>query len=273
MPRLFRRIVAALGAALLPAAAAMAQVGADGARILSTTDAGRGFEAVGRLDLGQGSFCTGALIAPDQVLTAAHCLFDPASGARIAPGDITFLAGWRNGRAAAYRGARRVAVHPAYVPASEDALAHVPHDLAVIELDRPIRLPQMQPFAIAHAARPGERVSIVSYARAQAEAPALQEMCDVLDNDRRVLVLSCPVDFGASGAPVFAAGAGGAPQIVSVVSAKAELEQREVALGTALRDEIATLHQALANGRVPSSGPSAAAGDTRPEIGARFIRP
>lgn len=275
MPRPLSQIIAALCTALVLPAGALAQIGPDGARLMATTDAGRGYEAVGRIDLGRGGFCTGALIAPDQVLTAAHCLFDPDTGARIAPDTMTFLAGWRNGRAEAYRAVRRAAVHPAYVPGSDDALAHVAHDLALIELVQPIRLPRLQPFAIAHAARRGETVSIVSYARARSEAPALQDMCEVIDNDRRVLVLSCPVDFGASGAPVFALGAGGVPQIVSVVSAKAELHERDVALGTALRDEISALRQALdggSRGAAESSSPSPAR-DTRPEIGARFIRP
>jgi hypothetical protein len=39
---------------------------------METSDAGRGWEAVGRLDVDGEGFCTGALIAPDLVLTAAR---------------------------------------------------------------------------------------------------------------------------------------------------------------------------------------------------------
>ncbi len=68
-----------------------------------TGDDSRGWQAVGRLNMGANSFCTGALIAPDLVLTAAHCMFDRKRGARMRDDEIEFLADWRGGRAAAYR--------------------------------------------------------------------------------------------------------------------------------------------------------------------------
>ena len=45
--------------------------GASALRLLMTGDDSRGWHAVGRLNIGDNSFCTGALIAPDLVLTAA----------------------------------------------------------------------------------------------------------------------------------------------------------------------------------------------------------
>ena len=60
-----------LAATVTFAASAVAQE--SDLRSLDTSDAGRGWEAVGRISIGSDSFCTGALIAPDLVLTAAHC--------------------------------------------------------------------------------------------------------------------------------------------------------------------------------------------------------
>ena len=48
-----------------------------------------------------------------------------------------------------------------------------------------------------------------------------------------VLVLSCDVNYGASGAPIFVV-QDGVPKIASVVSAMAQWNNREVALGTSL---------------------------------------
>jgi protease YdgD len=85
---------------------------ADGSalRKLLTADEARAWRAVGRLNIGKNSFCTGTLVAPDLVLTAAHCLYDPDTGQPVDSDQIEFLAGWRNGQAVAYRMARRFVV-------------------------------------------------------------------------------------------------------------------------------------------------------------------
>ncbi len=77
--------------------------GETGLKALSTADTARAWEAVGRVNLVGTGFCTGTLIAPNLVLTAAHCMYDKRTGARVATRDIQFLAGWRDGRAAATR--------------------------------------------------------------------------------------------------------------------------------------------------------------------------
>ena len=202
-------------------------------RALQTGDDDRGWEAVGRLNFGDRGFCTGALIEPNLVLTAAHCMFDKETGARMDAGDIQFLAGWRNGRAAAYRGVRRAVIHPDYVFGGTDRLDRVADDLALLELDQPIRLPSITPFETDVGPATGDQVEVVSYAMDRSEAPSLQEVCFVLGNQPGVVVLSCSVDFGSSGAPFFMV-RDGVARVVSVVSAKAEVDGKKVALGTAL---------------------------------------
>ena len=112
--------------------------------------------------------------------------------------------------------------------------------------------------------------------------PSIQETCHVLARQRGTLVLSCDVDFGSSGAPIFAE-VDGMAQIVSVVSAKAEVRGRKVSLGTNLEKPLAEMMALLQSG----NGVTAA---TKPEIravnrnttkprrlnggdGAKFLRP
>jgi protease YdgD len=222
---------------------------------LQTADDSRGWEAVGRLNLGDRGFCTGALIADDLVLTAAHCLFDKETGARVDTDTIEFLVGWRNGRALAYRGVKVAIAHPEYVYSGDRGIDRVTFDLALIQLDRPVRLQRVQPFALDTDPATGDEVGIVSYAQDRAEVPSLQETCHVLSREPVAIVMDCSVDFGASGAPIFTF-KDGVARVVSVVSAKAQLDGQAVSLGVTLEEPLAELRAQLAadSTGLPGSG-------------------
>ena len=253
--------------ALVVASAAFAQD--ERLRRLNTGDDGRAWQAVGRLDIGGTGFCTGALIAPNLVLTAAHCLYDKSTNERIDHKTVEFLAGWRNGRASAYRGIRRAVVHPDYEFGGDVSSKRVHYDLALLELDQPIRNNAVKPFGTAARPRKGDQVGVVSYAKDRAEAPSLQEVCVVLARQEGVLVTSCSVDFGSSGAPIFTFKDGKA-HIVSVVSAKAEVDGEKVSLGTALGAPLARLRAELV---AQKDGERVLVNGARRDTGAKFIKP
>lgn len=202
-------------------------------RRLLGADEAKDWEAVGRINMEGAGFCTGALIAPDLVLTAAHCMYYKRTGRQIPPEKIHFLAGWRKGRAAAHRKASRVVIHQDYDYADASKLDRVAADIAIIELEQPIRASVVAPFLRYERPRPGDKVTVVSYAQERAEVPSLQEPCHMLGRQSDVLVLSCEVNYGASGAPIFVMSEEG-PRIASVVSAMAQWNSKDVALGTSL---------------------------------------
>lgn len=209
-------------------------------RKLLTADEAKAWLAVGRVNMRGAGFCTGALIAPDLVLTAAHCMYHPDTGALLKPSEIEFLAGLHSGRAVAERKARRVIIHQKYSAGRALKVGKVAHDIALVQLQHPITSNAIKAFPIYKTPHIGEDVKVVSYAQDRAEAPSIEEPCQVLGHDPRALVLTCNVDYGASGSPIFVVH-NGQPKIASVVSAKAIVGTRKVALGTSLEASLVGL--------------------------------
>lgn len=219
-PRL--RLLAGLVALALVAAAAPAAE----RRPLSGEEA-RALRAVGRLNIAGSRFCTATLIEPAVVLTAAHCLFDPKTGARVPRAALRFAAGWRQGKAAAVRPVTAVAIDPDFRFGRAANLSGVGSDLALLALSAPI--PAVPPLTARRPAR-GRPFAIVSYAHDRPQAPSIEAPCRVIARLGGATALDCPVGAGVSGAPLIQ---GAAPnlRVSGVVSAMGRLlDGREVSL-------------------------------------------
>jgi protease YdgD len=183
-----------------------------------------------------------------------------------------YLGGAPHGRAEAYRGVSRSVPHPDYIYSGDEDLDRVAYDLALIELDQPILLPQVQPFGVDVRPDRGAQVSVVSYAKDRSEVPSIEQGCTVLSNVDPALVLSCDIDFGSSGAPVFAV-LDGVARVVSVISAKAEMGGQKVALAVPLEIPLGVLRAELARGEVVSKTPEVKMIMGGSGTGAKFVTP
>ncbi len=271
-----------LSAGLGSAEAAVAQ--SSGLEPLTRREQLLGWEAVGRLDLGGGNFCTGTLIATDLVLTAAHCVYD-AKGAPVDPGKMLFRAGFAQGEAVAQSPVLRVAALPDYDATTPVSPQNVRNDVALVQLAQPIPAGIAAPFAV-RAPGKGDTVSVVSYAVGREDMLSWQRECRVLDRAESLVALDCDVTFGASGAPVLdrsGVGAGGRAQIVSIISAGGPTDQGALAFGMDLPGAVEALKRQLARGDVltvpaevaPKPGVKRIGvgdGSSR-DIGARFVSP
>lgn len=220
--------VVCLIAGLLPSA-----IAADAVKPRKIKESLPGEASVGRLMMNGNAMCTGALVSPDLVLTAAHCLYDPYSGRRVDPTKIEFQAGLRQGKAVAVRGVKSATQHPDYRHVRKGT-AQVGHDLALLRLVKPIDKNAVLPMAQDIRLGSGDMLGVLSYNIGNRNDPVLEYPCRVLATQQQTLVMSCDVDFGASGAPVLALRNGKNPSLVSVVSARAAMGGRNVSIGTTL---------------------------------------
>ena len=195
-------------------------------------------QLVGRLNIGRGGFCTASLIDSQTILTAGHCLQSPDGTDRPLAPMRFFLALGDDGAVAA-RHITQIALPAAFF---QMGAARLNNDIALARLDAPLDVSALAHLHIGPLPAWSAQVKILRYDRMNSNHIA-QQNCKVAAREGQAALLSCTVDSGASGAPVFVMDEAEL-YLAAVVSRKISAPERGT-LAIAAQDAIAQLRRQL----------------------------
>ena len=172
------------------------------------------WSSVGKIYNSARSSCTGSVIAPDKVLTAAHCLFNRATVRFLQPDALHFLLGYKGGE---YRSHARVASYvlgPDYKP--DEANKSILADWAILVLTEPLSKGATPFTLVMKPSVAGERIMVGGFSQRYPFKMTADTDCAVQGTlPNGLIVHDCAVMHGVSGAPLLV-GTGSDVQIAGV---------------------------------------------------------
>lgn len=202
-------------------------------RIMTAADEQAGWSAVGRLNITGQGFCTATLVAPDLVLTAAHCLMDRRTGKIVSADKVHFLAGFRIGVYAAHGRGESIAIADGYSRARKV----VGSDIGVIRLQEPMP-PSVVPVPLGNGMSEELDITLLSYGMDRAQLLSMEHGCRFKKRMYSVIFTDCEGIPGVSGAPLLQH-YDGRPILVAIASSIVAQPKTLVPVGDILAVEAA----------------------------------